>query len=660
VPLSSSLNRTFAPDPQSLYADGVKLWREGRRDDAIAALDAAIALRPDFPEALGMAGYVLGELGKPEPALRFYRQALRLNPAFATAWSNIGKLCFALGRFGEALDAFDALLALAPEDADGWNSRAGALRKLGRLEASAASAGEALRLRPHFAEAALNLANAQLKLDRMEDALASYRQARAIDPGFAPAHCGEALALRALGLFDEALAAFEAAERLGSREAVSGKGCLHLALGDFERGWAGYEARWLSGRSLADALGKRFPTWSGPGNRNEQVLVLNDHGLGDTIQFFRYLPLIDACGAVAALACPPPLRRLLSSRGGVRLVDEANPGEAYDAQIAISSLPHAFGTRLATIPAAIPYLAAEPALCAKWAARVGPRGCKVGIVWQGNLDPEADLARSMPLAQLAPLAAIDNVRLISLQKGEGAKQLDDPTLPMRVEMLGDEFDAGADAFVDAAAAMMHLDLVITCDTSIAHLAGALGRPVWVALKRDAEWRWLIDRTDSPWYPTMRLFRQQKRGDWRGVFATMAAELRGVAQALCPPRLVAIPGAVGELVDKITILEIKARRVKDAGKLRNIRDELTMLEDCATAARLDAPELRRLRMELSAVNQRLWDIEDDIRVCEKAGEFGDAFVALARAVYTTNDQRAALKLEINLLTRSAIVEAKSYG
>ena len=184
--------------------------------------------------------------------------------------------------------------------------------------------------------------------------------------------------------------------------------------------------------------------------------------------------------------------------------------------------------------------------------------------------------------------------------------------------------------------------------------------MWVALKRDAEWRWLIDRNDSPWYPTMRLFRQQRRGVWGDVFAAMAGELSIFADALSPRRLIAIPGAVGELIDKITILEIKARRVKDSGKFRNIHCELTMLEDCAAAARLDAPELRRLQMELAAVNQRLWDIEDDIRACEKAGEFGEPFVALARAVYTTNDQRAALKLEINLLCRSAIVEAKSYG
>ena len=191
-------------------------------------------------------------------------------------------------------------------------------------------------------------------------------------------------------------------------------------------------------------------------------------------------------------------------------------------------MPRAFATRLDSVPANVAYLRAEPELAEKWAARIGPAGVKIGIVWQGNPNAEADMARSMPLEAFAPLAATPGARLISLQKGFGVEQLADPPPGLRVETLGEDFDAGPDAFVDAAAAMTHLDLVVTCDTAIAHLAGALGRPVWVALKKDAEWRWLRDRDDSPWYPTMRLFRQKQRGDWSGVFADMAARLASPA------------------------------------------------------------------------------------------------------------------------------------
>jgi tetratricopeptide (TPR) repeat protein len=509
---------------ESLYVRGVALWNGGRRQEAIAALDAALRRNPNFPEALCMGGYILVDSGKREAAYEFYRRALGLKVDLPIAWSNVGKLLFEDQRYAEALDSFDAALGLTPKEADLWNSRAGALRKLGRLEESAAATREALRLRPRFAEAALNLGTALLKLDCCDEALAAYEAAAETQPGYGAAFNGQALALRALGRIAEARAAFEAAEALGNREAISGRGCLDLMLGDFERGWEGYEARWVNGKSLADAFGAHFPGWRGPGRAGERVLVMNDHGFGDTIQFCRYLPLMTAAGVEPTFLCPPRLHRLISSLTGVRLVAERPTGERFDAQIALSSLPRAFATRLDTVPAAVPYLAAEPERVRKWAARIGAEGFKIGIVWQGNPNPEADMARSAPLAAFAPLAAIPGVRLISLQVGDGVEQLADLPAGMKVETLGDDFDVGPDGFVDTAAAMAALDLVVTCDTSVAHLAGALARPTWVALKQDAEWRWLRDRDDSPWHPTMRLFRQARRGDWSGVFAAMAGEL----------------------------------------------------------------------------------------------------------------------------------------
>jgi hypothetical protein len=456
------------------------------------------------------------------------------------------------------------------------------------------------------------------------------------------------------------MAAFDAAAALGSREAVAGKGCLMLTLGDFETGLEGYEARWLKGKSLGEALGTRFETWKGPGRRGERVLVLNDHGLGDTIQFFRYLPLMAAAGVDATFMCPPRLRRLLSSKARVRFADWPPEGQQFDAQIAISSLPHVFNTRLETIPAAVPYLVAEPALRDMWARRIGAEGFKIGVVWQGNADPEADRARSMPLAALAPLAEIAGVRLISLQKGAGEEQLSKLPSSMKVETLGADFDAGADAFVDTAAAMTCLDLVVTCDTSIAHLAGALALPVWVALKSDAEWRWLTRRADSPWYPTMRLFRQSRRGVWRDVFESMARELAKLSERRAAPRMIATPCSLGELLDKITILRIKAERIGEADKLANIRRELALLERLAQEDGASGPPIDLLTDKLAAVNARLWSIEDAIRTCEREGDFGPRFVALARSVYCENDTRAAIKRAINTLANSALVEEKSYA
>ena len=646
--------------PDALYAAAVVQWRDRRRDEAIKLIDEALRLRPDFADALCMGGYMLGECGKPESALRFYRRALELDPSLTVAHVNAGKLLFGVGRFAEALSSFEAATALAPDDPDAWSSRAGALRELGRLEESVEAARRALCLRQDFPEAAINLGNALLKLNRPEEALDAYLRASAAAPRSAAAHCGQALALRSLGRYHEALAEFEAAEALGSREARAGKGCLMLTLGDFERGLEGYEARWLKGKSLAEALGARFATWRGPGRPGERVLVLNDHGYGDTIQFFRYLPLMTAAGVDATFVCPPRLRRLLSSKASMRFADSPPAGDEFDAQIAISSLPYAFGTRLDTIPAAVPYLVAESHLREMWARRIGAAGFKIGVVWQGNPDPEADSARSMPLGALAPLAAVAGVRLISLQKGVGEEQLSLLPPSMRVETLGADFDAGPDAFVDTAAAMASLDLVVTCDTSVAHLAGALAAPVWVALKIDAEWRWLTGRADSPWYPTMRLFRQSRRGVWRDVFEAMAVEAAALAARRAAPGMISTPCSLGELIDKITILRIKAERIREEEKLANVHRELALLE---RLAREDGPvgsSIDLLTDRLAAVNARLWDIEDAIRTCEREGDFGPRFIALARSVYGENDARAALKRAINTLASSALVEEKSYA
>jgi tetratricopeptide (TPR) repeat protein len=648
------------PEPDALYAAAVMLWRERRRDEAIRLMDAALRLKPDFADALCMGGYMLGECGKPESAMRFYRRALELDASLVVAHVNSGKLLFAAGRFAEALDSFSAATALAPNNPDAWCSRAGALRELGRLDESVQAAERALELRGNFPEAAINLGNALLKLDRSEKALEAYLQANMPGPCLGRALLGQALALRSLGRFPEALAAFDAAAALGSREAVAGKGCLMLTLGDFEQGFEGYEARWLKGKSLAEALGTRFETWKGPGRRGERVLVLNDHGLGDTIQFFRYLPLMAAAGVEATFVCPPRLRRLLSSRAKVRFADRPQEGEPYDAQIAISSLPRALGTRLETVPAAAPYLAAEPALRDLWAKRIGGEGFKVGVVWQGNSDPEADRARSMPLAALAPLAEVVGVRLISLQKGFGEEQLSNLPPPMQVETLGADFDAGADAFVDTAAAMTCLDLVVTCDTSIAHLAGALAVPVWVALKSDAEWRWLTERIDSPWYPTMRLFRQSRRGAWRDVFEAVARELAVLAERRTAPRMISTPCSLGELIDKITILRLKTEHIEDEEKLANVRRELALLEQLAQRDGALGSAIGLLTDKLAAVNARLWAIEDAIRGCERESDFGPRFVELARSVYSENDTRAVLKRAINTLASSALVEEKSYA
>ena len=318
----------------ALYGEAQALFGAGDVGGAADRLDQALRLRPNFAEALAFGGYLIERSGKIETAARFYGRALELKADMPVVWANYGKAMFRLRQFAGALAAFDAGLEFKAADADLWNGRAAALRELGRLEDSAVAARQALAYDPRHAEAAVNLGNALHKLSRPADALAAYVRALDLRPAYGDALCGSALALRALGRLAEARAAFSRAEALGCREAISGRGCLDLMLGDFAVGWEGYEARWIAGRSLADALGVRFPWWRGPGQAGERVLVLNDHGLGDTIQFSRYLPRMRQLGAEATFVAPARLHRLLAPTGA-RLLEAIPEGEGFDAQIAV-------------------------------------------------------------------------------------------------------------------------------------------------------------------------------------------------------------------------------------------------------------------------------------------------------------------------------------
>lgn len=298
-------------------------------------------------------------------------------------------------------------------------------------------------------------------------------------------------------------------------------------------------------------------------------------------------------------------------------------------------------------------------------------GFKIGLGWQGSATFRGDQLRSIPLKHYAPLSQIPGVTLLSLQKNDGLDQIQSLEPKFRVEVL-ENLDEKGGAFMDTAAVMQHLDLVITSDTALAHLAGALGRPVWVALSTASDWRWFRDRSDSPWYPAMRLFRQKTLGDWDSVFAEMAKELQiqlaspapklfGEAETLKQPaKSIRVEVAPGELIDKITILEIKQEHITDADKLSNVRKELEVLIECRATSLPAVPELESLTASLKDINKQLWKIEDGIRDCERNQDFGETFIELARAVYKTNDKRALLKREINDLLGSRLIEEKSYA
>jgi hypothetical protein len=330
----------------------------------------------------------------------------------------------------------------------------------------------------------------------------------------------------------------------------------------------------------------------------------------------------------------------------------------FDVQAPLLSLAGLFGTTPDTVPSAVPYLAAEPGRVETWRERlqVFP-GFRVGIVWQGNRYYQWDRHRSIPLACFAPLAAVDGVGLVSLQKGPGADQL--RTAHFSVVDLGDALDPPPGGFGDTAAVLKCLDLVVCCDSVIGHLSGALGVPTWVALSAIPDWRWLLGRDDTPWYPSMRLFRQTTLGDWSDVFARMATALRGLAQGR-GRRSARIEVSPGELADRLTILEIKSRRLSDPAKRDAALSQLQALRPAWEPLRATQPqELAALTAALETVNERLWKVEDELRLCERSGDFGPRFIELARSVYKNNDERAELKRCIDSLLGSELGEPKQY-
>ena len=470
--------------------------QRGQFAEALVLFDALIQHHADVPEVQAGRGDVLISMKSPAPALACYDKAIALRPAEPRYHVKKGVALQLLGRLDDALQSYDQAITLDATGADAHYNKGTVLAAMERLDEAAASYDEALRLRPGFAQAWSNKGVALQALKRPTQALVCFDRAIALMP----------------------------ANNVMRRN----KAFCSLLLGQFEEGWRLYEER--PGHPLRASAVTDKRLWSGEEDlTGKTLLVHGEQGLGDVIQFCRYAALAEAQGARVTLAAPAALVRLLG-QSGLRVVDEHASAGDFDFHIALLSMPLVFRTDAKTIPAVLPYLAAEPDRVAVWSQKLGPQGFRIGIAWQGDKARNVDAGRSIPLRHFASLADIPGVRLISLQKNYGTEQLAHLPDGMAVDVLGEAFDAGPDAFVDSAAVMESLDLVITSDTAIAHLAGALGRPVWLALQHVPEWRWQLDRDDSPWYPGMRLFRQQTRGDWSTVFAQMQAELTAMVRA----------------------------------------------------------------------------------------------------------------------------------
>ncbi len=514
----------LAPNNAAIHSmRGRTLVDLGRVKEALVSFNEAIATRPDFVEALYNSGVALERLDRDEEALQRYARVLALEPRHARALAARGNALLALERYDDALSTYDLALESGAATGDLLCNRGTALHRLGRNEEALRCYDDALAADAGFGQAWGNRGNVLQELHRYDEALESLERALAIDARHPMYWFNRGNALYRMGRLDDALQAYDRTIELSPHysDAHFARGSLLLSRGDFARGWDGYEWRLRDPKTRKSRRTFAQPAWTGAEPLDGKTILLHaEQGLGDTLQFCRYAALLAARRARVVLEVPPPLKALLASLRGPDLVHAS--GEVlppFDYHCALPSLPAAFRTDLASLPTHTPYLAADSERATKWRDLLGAkRRPRVGLAWSGNPVHRNDHNRSMPLATLMPLLDLD-IEWISLQKvvrGHDAALLD--TAPIRT------FDAHLNDFQDSAGLIESLDLLISVDTAVAHLAGALHRPVWILLAHQADWRWMLERSDSPWYASARLFRQRIPGQWQHVIESVRAAL----------------------------------------------------------------------------------------------------------------------------------------
>jgi len=507
------------------------LHQAGNAQQAAALYQQILQARPDHFDALNMFARLMIECGRGADALQLIEQALRVNPASAMAWTNRGHILNSMRHLEEALANYDHALILNPDMVETHFNRGVVLREMNRIEEAVASYDRALKLRRNNPDAWNNRGEALMVLGRHEEALASYDKALKRNPGFPEALYNRGNVLRALGRYKEALTCWERAQRLKPdyANAYYNEALCHLLLGDYEQGWEKYEWRW---QALLKEHRRDFsqPLWLGQEDISGKTILLHaEQGFGDTIQFCRYAQHVAALGATVLLETQPSLVTLMRTlEGPSNVLAKGAPLPEFDFHTPLLSLPLACKSTLGTsIPAHIPYLTVPPGSMEKWSNESGDDNrLRVGLAWSGSATHLNDRNRSIPLAQLSPLLKNQQATFISLQKD--IRDYDQPQLAEFPQLS--HYSERLQDFADTAALIVTLDLVITVDTSVAHLAGALGKNVWIMLPHDPDWRWLLDTTDSPWYPTAKLYRQPAAANWDRVIQNITEDLNRLTQA----------------------------------------------------------------------------------------------------------------------------------
>jgi tetratricopeptide (TPR) repeat protein len=521
----ASYDRAISLKPD--YADcynsrGLALQELKRPADALIAYDKAITLRPNFVEAYFNRGLVLESVQKPLEAVAAYDKALALRPNFPEAHHRRGRVLETLNQAAEALASYDRVIALKPAFAEAYTDRGNILQEMRLLDEALASHDHALALRPDFAEAYNNRSIALLYLMRPAEALASCDQALALKPDFPQAYNNRGNILHDLRRFEEALAAYDKAIALDPDhvEAYNNRSMLLLLMGRFDAGWPEYEWRKKRRDGPVAATSYPQPLWTGKQDiEGKTIFIWWEQGFGDTIQFCRYAKVLAARGARVIMSVQQPLLALLRSIGpAIEVID--HDATEFDYHCPLMSLPLALGTLVDSIPSGLQYITADEKLRVAWEARLPEKKTpRIGVIWSGSTAHNI-YNRSIQLEMFLTLLTLD-ADWVCLQKELNENDVATLRQDGRIIFFGDDLRD----FSDTAALLDLMDLVITIDTSVAHLAGAMGKPVWILLPFNADWRWLLDQNDSPWYPSARLFRQRELGNWMNVIEDVKNAIR---------------------------------------------------------------------------------------------------------------------------------------
>ena len=691
--------------PEALYNLGIALKRQGDLEGAIASCRKALSIKPNYPEALSNLGNALQKQGDLEAAIISYRKALfikpnypevlnnlggalqeqrdlegaivscrkalSIKPNYPEALSNLGCILQEQGDLEGAIASCRKALSIKPNYPEALSNLGCILQEQGDLEGAIASCRKALSIKPNYSEALSNLGCILQEQGDLEGAIASCRKALSIKPNYPEALSNLGCILQEQGDLEGAIASFRKALSINPHhpDIHFNLSCILLLSGDYDNGWKDYEWRLNKTEAMKTHAHLQVEQWNGHNHSSgEKLILVSEQGLGDTLQFMRYVPYLRSMSMDVSLCAPPKLHSLIQSSGITTTLytpEEANT-ITTGKWLPLLSLPGYLNVRPDNPLVDTPYIKVPKQKILEWKQKLAAEKRPIiGINWQGNPQIEkTNLAgRSLPLSAFAPIIETTRVSLLSLQKGFGSEQLMDCSFLHRFVDCQGEISQIWD-FVETAAIILNCDLIITSDTVVAHLAGGLGKPTWLLLKNIPDWRWGIAGETSFWYPSMRLFRQRERSNWSEVMQRVATALESFASsridAPAPARKsisISIPVSLAELLDKITILEIKSEQFHGEQK-RNVDHELSLLKHVLRQSGVEL--LPEQHQQLKTVNQSLWQIEESIREHERRKDFGEEFIILARSVYLENDKRAEIKRTINNNYDSAIKEEKSYG